>query len=224
MVSVPYYPKRLISGIGLTAAAAVLLSLSFATARTHAEESNPQLAAWSATYWYWAFGDPDDAGVPFGTDAYGNTSVVGVVLMPLPDAPGDGTPASIDVTLNSGESFYLPLWNLIGTSYTDGTPPDEFFGLNVFKTLDIRVKIDGVAVITTDNVMNYYARGEFDPEIEFGAFGIDSIIWFQGVSILHAPLSAGKHVITLDAKNTIPVLGATFEYHNTWNATVKNAK
>jgi hypothetical protein len=43
---------------------------------------------------------------------------------------------------------------------------------------------------------------------------------------VHAPLAAGNHTITLDAKNTQLVYDAkgnawTYEYHNTWNVTVK---
>ena len=186
--------------------------------------SDSALAQWQATYWYWALGDADDAGVDFATDGGGNTTVGNVVLMPIPNAPGDGTPGSVDVTLNSGESFFLPLADELGTSYTDGTPPDDFVSVNVFKTLDIRFKIDGVAVVTAANVMDYYSKYEFDPEIPIDFPPIDSVIWVQGIGILHAPLSPGKHTMTLDVKNTMAAFGSFFEYHNTWNIRVVKAR
>src|SRR5438105_2270864 len=103
---------------------ALALSLSLARPSYAGSASAKTLAEWEAIYAYWEFGDAADAGVVFGTDAAGNTTVGDVVLMPIPNTPGDGTPGSVDVTLNSGESFFLPLWGLFGTSYTDGTPPD----------------------------------------------------------------------------------------------------
>lgn len=203
---------------------ALALSLSPPSPSYAAAASHKSLAAWDAIYWYWAFGDLDDAGVAFGTDVHDNTTVGDVVLLPLPNAPGDGTPAGVDVTLNSGESFFLPLWTQLGTSYTDGTPPDEFFSLKVFKTLDISFKIDGVPVINSGNVLDYYAKDAFDPEIPIDFPPYDAVIWVQGISILHAPLSAGKHTMTLDVKNTIPVFGGVSEYHNTWNLKVVKAR
>jgi hypothetical protein len=212
----------------IVAISAVLLALALFLSPPNpsyaAAASDASLAAWDAIYWYRALGDPDDAGVNFGADVRGNTTVGDVVLMPLPDAPGDGTPASIDVTLDSGESFFLPLWTQLGTSYTDGTPPDEFFSLKVFKTLDITFKIDGVPVINNGNVLDYYAKDEFDPEVPIDFPPYDAVIWFQGISILHAPLSPGKHTLTLDVKNVIPVFGGVAEYHNTWNLKVVKAK
>ena len=212
----------------IVATSALLLTLALAASfnrLSYAESaSDSALAQWQATYWYWALGDADDAGVDFATDAGGNTTVGNVVLMPIPNAPGDGTPGSIDVTLDSGESFFLPLADELGTSYTDGTPPDDFVSVNVFKTLDIRFKIDGVAVVTAANVMDYYSKYEFDPEIPIDFPPIDSVIWVQGIGILHAPLSPGKHTMTLDVKNTMPAFGSFFVYHNTWNIRVVNAK
>ncbi len=212
----------------MVATGALLLTLALAasfTSRSYAESaSDSALAQWQAIYWYWAFGDLDDAGVDFGAHLRGNTTVGDVVLMPLPDGPGDGTPASIDVTLDSGESFFLPLWTQLGTSYTDGTPPDEFVSLKVFKTLDISFKIDGVPVINNGNVLDYYAKGAFDPEIPIDFPPYNAVIWSQGISILHAPLSAGKHTLTLDVRNVIPVFGGVSEYHNTWNFRVVKAK
>src|SRR5256885_2195750 len=203
---------------------ALSLSLSLPSASHAGAASDKNLAEWQAVYSYWQFGDALDSPVDIGTDVSGNAIVGNVVLMPIPSAPGDGTAASIDVTLNSGESFFLPLWGLLGTSYTDGTPPDQFFGVNLFKTLDISFKIDGVPVVTGANVMDDYSKYEFDPEIPIDFPPIDSVIWVQGIGILHAPLSPGKHTMTLDVKNTMPAFGSFFEYHNTWNIRVVKAR
>ena len=203
---------------------AVALSLSLPTPSHAGPASDKTLAEWQAIYSYWEFGDADDASADFDTDASGNTIVGNVVLMPIPNTFGDGTAGSVDVTLNSGESFFLPLWGLLGTSYTDGTPSDEFFSVNVFKTLEISFKIDGDAVVTSANVMDDYSKYEFDPEIPIDFAPIDSVIWIQGISILHSPLSTGRHTMTLDVKNTIPVFGSIFEYHNTWNMRVVKAR
>src|SRR5882724_7578470 len=94
-------------------------------------------------YWRWTFGN-----ITLPTDQNGNAVVGGVALMPLPNAPGDGTPASIDVTLKAGEPFFLPLNGLLGTSYTDGTPPDPMVDRNVFgkANLILTLKLDGKTI------------------------------------------------------------------------------
>jgi hypothetical protein len=174
---------------------------------------------WQQTYFRWAYGD-----ITVPTDSNGN-AVVGnhTVLFPLPDAPGDGTPAHLDVTLSTGQSFVLPLWALLGTSYTDGTPPDPFVPDSVFQTLDISFTIDGVTVVDGSNVMNYYAKDAFDPTIPIAGFPpVDSIIWSQNIGITHPPLTPGTHTFVLHARNTQAVFGGFFsEYNNTWTVTVQ---
>src|SRR5438270_2572415 len=100
------------------------------------------LAGWSEIYERWAFG-----ALAIPTDGNGN-AVVGpnVVLMPVPNTPGDGTPGQIDVTLEAGQAFVLPLWVELGTDYTDGTPPDPLLDVSIFQTLDISFRIDGEIV------------------------------------------------------------------------------
>ncbi len=64
------------------------------------------LAQWQDVYWRWTYG-----GLTVPTDANGNAVVNGnVVLMPLPNAPGDGTPGHLNVTLNSGCCRYGTCW------------------------------------------------------------------------------------------------------------------
>ncbi len=179
------------------------------------------LAAWNEIYERWAFG-----GLAIPIDGNGNAVVPPhVVLMPLPDAPGDGTPGHIDVTLNAGQGFVLPLWVLLGTDYTDGTPPDPLVDVSVFQTLDITFQIDGVTVIDNTNVLNFYSAFFFSPPIPITNFPpVNSIIWFEGIGVVHHPLSVGTHTFKLDAVNTQPAFGGFSEYHNTWTVTVQPRK
>jgi len=125
----------------------------------------------------------------------------------------------LDVTLNNDQSFVLPLWVLLGTSYTDGTPPDPFVPDSVLQTLDISFTIDGATVVNGRNVANYYSKFGFDPAIPINSAPVDSVIWFQGIGITHAPLRPGTHTFALHAKNTQAAFGGFFEYNNTWTVT-----
>jgi len=175
-------------------------------------------AGWIEVYERWAFGE---LAVPI--DENGNAVVDRhVVLMPIPNTPGDGTPGHIDVTLDAGQAFVLPLWAFLGTDYTDGTPPDPLLDVSIFQTLNITFQIDGVTVIDQTNVLNFYSAFFFNPPIPIIGFPpINSIIWFQGIGIVYHPLSVGTHTLQLDAVNTQPVFGGFFEYHNTWTVTVE---
>jgi len=202
-------------------AAALLLTLrahaGTKPAPGHSSAFGNNLATWEETWFRWSFGD-----ITVPTDANGNAVVGdGTVLIPTPFALGDGTPAHLDVTLNNGQSFVLPLWALLGTSYTDGTPADPFVPDSVFQTLDISFTIDGVTQVTGGNAMNYYSKFAFDPVIPIFDFPpVDSVIWFQGIGITHAPLMPGTHKFALHAKNTQTAFGLIFEYNNTWMVTV----
>src|SRR5215471_13750490 len=130
------------------------------TAPGNSSAFGKSLTTWQETYFRWAYG-----GITVPTDSNGNAIVKNTVLFPLPDANGDGTPAHLDVSLSPGQSFVLPLWALLGTSYTDGTPPDPFVPDSVFQTLDISFTIDGVTVVNGSNVMNYSSKEALDPAI-----------------------------------------------------------
>jgi hypothetical protein len=179
------------------------------------QQGNARLASYEETYTRWVFGQ---LSVP--TDANGNAVVKGVVLMPVPFTDGDGTPGVADVTLKSGQSFMLPFFAEYGTSYRDSTPPDPFEPLSLFETLDIQFSVDGVPLVTTSNVMSYFSKFTFDPEIPIDDTFFKAVIWFEGVGVLHTPLTPGQHVLKLDEKNTEPGFGGLLEYHNTWNVTV----
>ena len=176
------------------------------------------LAAWNAIYERWAFG-----AISVPTDLNGNAIVrPHVVLFPIPNTPGDGTPGHLDVTLSAGQAFVLPLWVLLGTDYTDGTPADPLVDVSVFRTLDIIFQIDGSTVIDNTNVLKFYSAFFFNPPVPIVGFPpVNSIIWFQGISLVHHPLSVGTHTFKLDAVNTQPAFGGFFEYHNTWTVTAQ---
>jgi hypothetical protein len=182
----------------------------------HSSAFGNSLATWEETWFRWAFGD-----ITVPVDANAN-ALVGdaTVLLPTPSTPGDGTPGHLDVTLNNGQSFVLPLWVLLGTSYTDGTPPDPFQPDSVFQTLDISFTIDGVTVLNGGNALNYYSKFSFDPAIPINSPPYDSVIWLQGIGITHAPLKPGTHTFALHAINTQAAFGGFFEYNNTWTVTV----
>src|SRR4029077_2148601 len=179
------------------------------------------LVGWLQLYERWLFGAQN---IP--TDSNGNALVNNhVVLLPLPNTPGDGTPGHLDVTLSAGQGFVLPLWALLGTDYTDGTPPDQLIDLSVFRTLNITFKIDGVTVVDQSNVLNFYSQFFFNPPVPITGFPpVNSIIWFQGIGIVHPPVSVGTHTLRLDAVNTQAAFGSFFEYHNTWTVAVQPGK
>src|SRR5689334_13273774 len=64
-------------------------------------DSKPLLTVFDDLYSRWLFGN-----ITLPTDQNGNAVVAGVALMPLPNAPGDGTPGSINVTLKAGQAFF----------------------------------------------------------------------------------------------------------------------
>jgi len=179
------------------------------------------LAGWNEIYERWAVGE---LAIPI--DGNGNAVVEPhVVLFPIPNTPGDGTPGHLDVTLSSGQAFVLPLWVLIGFDYTDGTPPDPLVPPSVFQTLNLTFQIDGVTVINQANTLDFYSEFFFNPPIPITGFPpINSFIWFQGIGIVHHPLSVGTHTFQLDAVNTEPAFGGIFAYHNTWTVTVRPGK
>jgi hypothetical protein len=177
------------------------------------------LAGWQDTYFRWYLGQ-----LAIPPDANGNAVVNGVVLIPLPNAPGDGTPASLAVTLNNGQAFSVPLFYLLGTSYMDGTPPDPMVSSSFFNTLNLTMQIDGVTVVDGSNLMDYYSQFTFAPAIPIDFPPIDSVIWCEDMAVVHSPLSVGVHTIKVDLKSMQPLppnFGGGFpEYHNTWTLTV----
>ncbi len=196
-----------------------------ASAGTKAQPGNSSsfgksLAGWQELYQRWVWGD-----IAVPTDALGNAVIGKVVLLAVPQTPGDGTAGSLDVKLQPGQAFVLPFWGLLGTSYNDGTPNDPMVPLDLFQTLDLKVTLDGVTIVDRQNLTDYYYEFAFTPPIPIAFGNMDGIIWQQAVGFVHGPLTPGQHTLTLDAANTIPIPpnfgGGTMTWHNTWHVTVK---
>jgi hypothetical protein len=208
--------------------AGALLGLCLALSSTAGNRPTPgnssafgaTLAQWQETYLRWEVGD-----ITIPPDANGNAAINNVVLLAVPGAPGDGTPGHLDITLHNGQAFFLPLLQLVGTSYTDGTPPDPFIDTSYFASVDVSVRIDGVPVISNDNKFEFFSQFSFHPPVPYPFGNIAALIWFQGFGFAHTPMSVGTHTIQLDEKagQALPPNfgGATLEYHNTWTITVR---
>lgn len=174
-------------------------------------------------YQRWGWGDPT---VNFPVDGNGNTYQGNFVFVPLPS----GNPGYIDVTLNSNQAFVLPLWNWAGEKYLDSSKPaDPEVPSSVYRTLDIKFTIDGETVVDSCNVMEYYSEFLFETPIFYQWDPQGYLVSDQGIGVVHKPLPPGHHTFKLDVVNTEPVIDGPgnswiFEYHNTWNVTVKRAK
>jgi hypothetical protein len=207
-----------ILGVGITVA--ILVGLCGALPAVGGDQPQPggshaygkTLAEWEDIYWRWYYG-----GLTLPTDGNGNAVVGHVVMMPQPNS----SPGHLDVTLSSGQPFVLPLWVLLGTDYTDGTPPDPFVPVSVFETLQLALVIDGQTVVNSSNQMEYFSKFTLQPPVPLDFPPVNSLIWFEGIGTVHTPLSVGTHTIKLDAVNTEPAFGGIFEYHNTWTVTVR---
>jgi hypothetical protein len=159
-------------------------------------------------------------------DSNGNAAVGPIVLMPLPSAPGDGTPASINVTLKANQASTMPLFQWIGNKYQDGSV-DPMADLEDFEDMQITFKVDGIPVVTDRNVMEFYTESELRPPVTTDLpqrIGATAWVFEQTVGIILPPLPPGKHTLTLDESVGLPDLGypAPQVYHNTWNITVKH--
>ena len=195
-------------------------SLTRADARPPERKGNcSELDKFQDTFTRNLFGD-----ITLPTDANGNAVSGKTVFLPTP-GDGSGAPASASVTLTTDQPFFVPLFQLFGTGYNNGTPDDPFVDANVFKTLDITFKVDGKTVIDRKNALRFYSKFEFDPVIAVDFSPIDSVIWLQGVGYASRPLRAGHHTLSLHVKNTLPVFGGQFiEFTNSWDLTVLPGK
>ena len=173
------------------------------------------LEAWADVYLRWYI---DGQTLPL--DEHGNAVLGHTVLMPIPPTPGDGTPGSAAVTLDPHEWFVLPLWGLIGATYVDGTPPDPVEPIRIFETLDIRVTLDGVPLITQDNVIDFFTGFPLDPPIAIDDPVYSTFIWYETIIIVHERLPCGVHTLQLHAVNSEEQPWGFSEYNNTWTITV----
>ncbi len=208
----PRQRSRLASKAALTALVVAALGLATlvlagpAPLPGHSRAFGKTLAQWQEIYFRWQFGQ-----LVIPPDANGNAAVGNVVLFPVPNTPGDGTPGHLDVTLKSGQAFTVPLLAIVGTS------SDPLVDVSIFRTTDLTLQIDGHTVVDSSNQMEYYTQFYFVPPV-------GSIAWCQEFGIVHTPLSVGTHTLKLDEKTTQPLpayLGGGFrEDHNTFTITV----
>lgn len=187
------------------------------------------LNEWLDLYMTWALGGDQD-------DHVGK-----VRFMPLPTGVpvDDGSTGAaddpvtlvgeIDVTLQKGEAFVLPVAVWFGEIYEDGSI-DPVLDDSVFTQSNVYVAIDGKAVLDSsadDLSKNYVEPIAFDPTIYYDeptSYGSIGAVFFQGLVIVHEPLSVGKHTMTLRSELIVndPDTGLNFGviYMNTWNITV----
>ena len=162
--------KALLSACGMAGAVIISASLLAGTVAFADEPSSSDnsclwgksLADWQDTYWRWYYGT-----LTLPTDPNSNAESDGVVLMALPNAPGEGTPGSIAVTLNAGQSFFLPFQALAGTSYTDGTPPDPLVSFSTWKAITFKLILDGRQIMNLRDALQTYVQFNLDPPIVF---------------------------------------------------------
>ncbi len=162
------------------------------------------LAQWQATWLEWAYGS-----LTLPTDTHGNAIVANVVLMSVPNASGNGTPASLDLTLDTGEAFVVPLFLNAGSSLGTMFPASDFANMTLTLTLD------GTVILDSEDAAAFYTETVFSPPLPG-----TGTVFVQGLSIVHTPLPPGLHVLKLDERFAASGGGFTAEFHNTLNITV----
>jgi hypothetical protein len=180
------------------------------------------LTEWHDAYWRWMYGE-------------GESKVGNVQLMPMPSSipTGDGSEEApltfvgqLDITIEAGTAFVLPLYGYIGERYDDyPDEPDDvpFPDELLLSWLHPEFTIDDETVVSEENKADFYVGpSSFDPFIMYpepSDYGSVAAIWFQGIGIVSPPLSEGEHVLHLYEQFTIP--GAFYMvFDNTWNITV----
>ena len=116
-----------------------------------------------------------------------------------------------EVEVEPGVALILPVYTYLGFPGDDYLP-DEWWGNEIFGY----VHLDGQLIADVNR--DYYVGPTYlvPPAILFGVYTID---FYQALTVVIEPLSAGEHVITLHSENTM-----TGEvYDNTWNIKVTPA-
>jgi hypothetical protein len=182
------------------------------------------IGAWMKDYWAWSLS---------GT---GEGRADDRVFLPLPmatDPDMDGTlTGEIDVTLQEGEGFMLPMFVWIGETYEGGAPADDdpaMFPDALFtgEAMDVTITLDGETILSseTDDLTDFFSGMQtFDPRIDYAtpieyAPDVHAIaaIWLKGIGFLHGPLSPGEHTLHLVEHNSDAMVG----FDNTFHITVE---
>jgi hypothetical protein len=190
----------------------------------HSKAYGKTVAEWLTIYWRWMFEG-------------GEGKVGNVQLMPMPAGDitgGTGTvddplviTGELDITIEAGTPFVLPLFAWIGERYEDGSEDPPIPDEDLIALIHPNLTIDGETIVSDDNKEAFYVGPTwFEPAIMYPEppeppEPSDSVaaIWHQGFGIVSLPLSEGEHVIHLWEPFTLP--GYPYlAYNNTWNVTV----
>jgi hypothetical protein len=177
------------------------------------------LDQWMLQYWTWFFG---------GSQANEQNNVLFLPLpvgTPSPEDPSI-TVGHADVTLRTGEGFFLPVFVFFGETYLDPTVPDDdpsFPPADVFTGAHVLVTLDGKTILDSergDDLSKVYSDTQFfdHPLLypEPSSYGSIGAIWVKGLGVVQQPLSKGNHKLELLVVSDFFGIG----FHNTWNLTV----
>ncbi len=186
------------------------------------------LAQWEETYWNWLLtGEPADG------------KIKAVLLLPMPSADlvpgGTGSVTNpyvnvghLDLTIEVGTPFVLPITAWLGEVYTNGYAdpsfPDSWFGTYI----GANVTLDGIPVLK--DVTEYYVPATcFKEPIMYSeptSYGSAGIVFFQGICMVCRPLEVGVHTLTnytwtlIPAGNESIVAETGVVWDNSWTITV----
>ena len=189
---------------------------------------------WFVEYWRWMLTGADEAA--------SKASPVAFLALPQGEDTDPSDTATwmkghLDVTLDKGKPFFLPVVAWILESYTaeskiqddlplsDGCydpavdPRGCAIGDRKFDTNRIYLTLDGKQILANQSAF-YFEPQSFTPAIDYPAptdYQSDAAIGCQGVGLLVEPLASGTHELTLFVD--VGTLGK-FVYDNTWTLPV----
>lgn len=162
------------------------------------------LTQWLNAYWRWYYTTTNNT-QPFKAGP--------VTFMPLPSGAlisGEGTPedpalyrGQIEVTLKPGTPFVLPAFSFTYECYDDTCtnkdakiPDAEVLSLPIIT--DHHLTLDGQPIL--EDFWDYYISTELNPPAYYPqptSYGATGAWYVQGIGFVAAPLSPGKHTLTL---------------------------
>ncbi|RIK40928.1 MAG: hypothetical protein DCC55_13480 [Chloroflexi bacterium] len=177
------------------------------------------LEEWQLLYFTWYLG---------GSQA---DQVRNVRFLPLPEGEPTGEDPTIivgelDLTLEVGTAFVLPVLTFIGETYVEDVADDEPLPAEIFTGAPVLVSLNGQPLIDSgvENLDKYlFGPVFFDPPILYdepqprGDVNAAAAIFVQGIGFVYPPLPVGEHTLTLFA--VFEDFGVGFS--NTWHITVQ---
>lgn len=222
--------RRFSFGLAVMALVAMGISLGHAAKKATPGHSNAfgvTLAQAQKGFWTWLYESSNPVSYPDPAP----DGVKRVQFLPLPttfDKDGVGT---VEITLEPGTPFMVPVFVFIGEGYGDGSedPADVYGTFDVFTqtdkfggTVDARAYVDGRLVLDNSpaGVTEFFTGPTyFDEPIVYDTptfYGSVSAIWVSGLGFVHPPLPPGEH--TLEIIDSDSTFG--FTAHNIWHITV----